>query len=116
HNVLLELRAFNFPSGGVEIQSENFALLDKIVTAIKSFPNPDVVVSGHTDSVGGAEVNLQLSQRRAETVASFLEKVGDIDRSYLTAIGYGESRPVANNETERGRKSNRRIEVLIINE
>jgi outer membrane protein OmpA-like peptidoglycan-associated protein/PBP1b-binding outer membrane lipoprotein LpoB len=116
HNVLLELRSFNFPSGGSEIQSENFALLDKIVTAIKSFPDPDVVVSGHTDSVGGAEVNLQLSQRRAETVASFLEKVGGVDRTHLTAIGYGESRPVANNETERGRKSNRRIEVLIINE
>ncbi|MEW7973537.1 MAG: OmpA family protein [Candidatus Thiodiazotropha endolucinida] len=116
HNVLLELRAFNFPSGGSEIQSENFALLDKIVTAVKSFPNPDVVVSGHTDSVGGADVNQQLSQRRAETVASFLEKVGGVARNHITAIGYGESRPVANNETERGRKSNRRIEVLIINE
>ncbi|MBT3091437.1 MAG: OmpA family protein [Candidatus Thiodiazotropha sp. (ex Lucina pensylvanica)] len=116
HNVLLELRAFNFPSGGSDIQSENFALLDKIVTAVKSFPNPDVVVSGHTDSVGGADVNQQLSQRRAETVASFLEKVGGVARNHITAIGYGESRPVANNETERGRKSNRRIEVLIINE
>jgi outer membrane protein OmpA-like peptidoglycan-associated protein len=116
HNVLLELRAFNFPSGGSDIQSENFALLDKIVTSIKSFPNPDVVVSGHTDSVGSAKVNQQLSQRRAENVASFLEKVGGIDRIQLTAIGYGESRPVANNETDQGRKSNRRIEVLIINE
>ncbi|MEW8231633.1 MAG: OmpA family protein [Candidatus Thiodiazotropha endolucinida] len=116
HNVLLELRAFNFPSGESDIQSENFALLDKIVTAVKSFPNPDVVVSGHTDSVGGADVNQQLSQRRAETVASFLEKVGGVARNHITAIGYGESRPVANNETERGRKSNRRIEVLIINE
>jgi outer membrane protein OmpA-like peptidoglycan-associated protein len=116
HNVLLEFRAFNFPSGGTDILSENFALLDKIVSAIKSFPNPDVVVSGHTDSVGGAQVNLKLSQLRAETVASFLEKVGGVDRNHLTAIGYGESRPVANNETEVGRKSNRRIEVLIINE
>jgi outer membrane protein OmpA-like peptidoglycan-associated protein len=116
HNVLLELRAFNFPSGGTDIQSQNFSLLDKIVTAVKSFPNPDVVVSGHTDSVGGEKINQQLSQRRAETVASFLEKVGGINRNQLTAIGYGESRPVANNESERGRKSNRRIEVLIINE
>ncbi|MCU7921082.1 MAG: OmpA family protein [Candidatus Thiodiazotropha sp. (ex Dulcina madagascariensis)] len=116
HNVLLELRAFNFPSGGSDIQAENFALLDKIVTAVKSFPNPNVVVSGHTDSVGGAEVNQTLSQQRAETVASFLEKVGGVDKTRLTAIGYGESRPVANNETELGRKSNRRIEVLIINE
>jgi outer membrane protein OmpA-like peptidoglycan-associated protein len=116
HNVLLELRAFNFPSGGTDIQADNFTLLDKIVSAIKSFPSPDVVVSGHTDSLGGTMVNLELSQRRADTVASFLEKVGGVDRNKLTAIGYGESRPVANNETEQGRKSNRRIEVLIINE
>ncbi len=116
HNVLLELHAFNFPSGSSEIQSENFALLDKIVTAINTFPNPSVVVSGHTDSVGGTKVNLNLSQRRAETVASFLEKVGGIDRTRLTAIGYGESRPVASNETATGRNTNRRIEVLIINE
>lgn len=116
HNVLLELHAFNFPSGRSEIQAENFALLDKIVTAIRSFPNPSVVVSGHTDSVGGNKVNLNLSQRRAETVASFLEKVSGIDKTRLTAIGYGEERPVASNETAAGRRSNRRIEVLIINE
>ncbi|MES9861900.1 MAG: OmpA family protein [Candidatus Thiodiazotropha sp. LLP2] len=116
HSILLELRGFNFSSGGSDIQAENFALLDKIVTAIKSFPSPEVVVSGHTDSVGGDELNRDLSQQRAKTVASFLEKVGGIERTSLTAIGYGESRPVANNETETGRKSNRRIEVLIINE
>lgn len=114
HNVLLELYAFNFLSGQSEIQSENFALLDKIVTAINTFPNPRVVVSGHTDSVGGTQVNLNLSQRRAETVASFLEKVGGIDSNRLTATGYGKSRPVASNETAAGRASNRRIEVLII--
>jgi outer membrane protein OmpA-like peptidoglycan-associated protein len=116
YNILLELRAFNFPSGGTDIQSENFELLDKIVTAVKSFPSPDVVVSGHTDSVGSEENNRKLSQQRAETVASFLEKVGGVEQSRLTALGYGEARPVANNETEIGRKSNRRIEVLIINE
>ncbi len=116
HNVLLELHSFNFPSGQSEIQSENFALLDKIVTAIRTFPSASVVVSGHTDSVGGNRVNLNLSQRRAETVASFLEKIGGFEKTHLTAIGYGESRPVASNETVAGRASNRRIEVLIINE
>lgn len=116
HNVLLELHSFNFLSGQSEIQSENFALLDKVVTAIHSFPSPNVVVSGHTDSVGSTNINLNLSQRRAETVASFLEKIGGFDKTHLTAIGYGESRPVASNETAAGRASNRRIEVLIINE
>lgn len=116
HNVLLELHAFNFPSGKSEIQSENFVLLDKIVSAIHGFPNPSVVVSGHTDSVGGNVVNQNLSQKRAETVAAFLEKIGGFDKTHLTAIGYGESRPVASNDTAEGRANNRRIEVLIINE
>jgi outer membrane protein OmpA-like peptidoglycan-associated protein len=116
HNVLLELHTFHFPSGGTDIQEENFTLLDKIVTAVNLFPRPNVVVSGHTDSVGSAQTNQKLSKQRAETIASFLEKVGGVKRTSLTSIGYGETRPVANNETAAGRKSNRRIEVLIINE
>jgi outer membrane protein OmpA-like peptidoglycan-associated protein len=116
HNLLLELHAFNFPSGQSVIQLDNFDMLDKVVTAINAFPNPSVVVSGHTDSAGSTKINLNISQRRAETVAFFLEKLGGIDGTRLTAIGHGESRPVASNETVAGRASNRRIEVLIINE
>jgi outer membrane protein OmpA-like peptidoglycan-associated protein len=116
HNVLLETHAFYFPVGGSEIQSENFDLLDKIVRAIKVFPSPLVVVRGHTDATGNDSNNLRLSQLRAEKVAAFLSKLGGIDAQTIRATGYGESRPVASNETEAGRALNRRIEVLLVNE
>jgi outer membrane protein OmpA-like peptidoglycan-associated protein len=116
HNVLLETHAFYFPVGGSEVQSENYDLLDKIVKAIKVFPSPRIVVRGHTDATGSAQNNLTLSQRRAEKVAAFLGKLGGIDLNSILATGYGESRPVASNETYAGRALNRRIEVLIVNE
>jgi OOP family OmpA-OmpF porin len=116
HNVLLETHAFYFPVGGSEVQSENYDLLNKIVKAIKVFPAPQVVVRGHTDATGSDQNNLRLSQQRAEKVAAFLGKLGGIDVKSIRANGYGESRPVASNETEAGRALNRRIEVLIVNE
>jgi outer membrane protein OmpA-like peptidoglycan-associated protein len=116
HNVLLETHAFYFPVGVSEVQSDNFDLLHKIVKAIKVFPSPQVVVRGHTDATGSDQNNLKLSQQRAEKVAAFLSKLGDIQAKSIKAMGYGESRPVASNETEAGRALNRRIEVLIVNE
>ncbi len=116
HNVLLETYAFNFPPGTSELHSENFELLNKIVTAIKEFSNYRVVVTGHTDSTGSAEINRALSLERAKKVVSFLEKVGGIDAAQTEAKGLGESRPVASNKTSEGRAQNRRIEVLIIKE
>ena len=116
HNVLLETHAFYFPVGGSEVQSENYDLLNKIVRAIKVFPSPIVVVRGHTDATGSDQNNLRQSQLRAENVAAFLGKLGGIDAEAIKATGYGESRPVASNETEAGRALNRRIEVLIVNE
>ena len=115
NNVLLETHAFYFPVGGSEIQSENFDLLNKIVEAIKVFPNPSIIVRGHTDATGGDQTNLTLSQARADKVAAFLGKLGNIDAASIMSTGYGETRPVASNETEAGRALNRRIEVLIIN-
>ncbi len=115
-NVLLETHAFNFPSGTSEIHSENFELLNKIVQAIKEFSNYRIVVTGHTDSTGSAEINRDLSLDRAKKVVAFLDKVGGINISQTEAKGFGESRPVASNETAEGRARNRRIEVLIIKE
>ena len=115
NNVLLETHAFYFPVGGSEIQSENFDLLNKIVEAIKVFPNPSIIVRGHTDSTGSDQNNLALSQARADKVAAFLGKLGKLDVKSIMSTGYGETRPVASNETEAGRALNRRIEVLIIN-
>ena len=115
NNVLLETHAFNFKVGASEIDSENYGLLEKIMEAIKVFDNPDIIIMGHTDATGGDAVNLQLSIKRAQTVASFLQKIGKYAPDKISYKGFGESRPVASNETVEGRERNRRIEVLIVN-
>ncbi|MBE9528063.1 MAG: OmpA family protein, partial [Proteobacteria bacterium] len=115
NNVLLETHAFDFKVGGNEIDSSNFDLLERIMKAINVFDNPKIIVIGHTDSTGSAALNMKLSQKRAQTVALFLKKIGKIDSRDLSVTGYGETRPVASNETKEGRKRNRRIEVSIIN-
>lgn len=115
NNVLLETHAFNFKVGGSEIDSRNYDLLEKIMDAIKVFDNPDIMIMGHTDSTGGDAINLQLSQKRAQTVTAFLKKIGKLASNKVSTKGFGESRPVASNETKEGRERNRRIEVLIIN-
>ncbi len=114
-NVLIRAHGFSFPSGSSEIESENFALINKIVEAIEQFPESRILVSGHTDNVGSDPFNKSLSQQRADKVAKFLREVGRIDAGRLASKGYGKERPVAPNETAEGRAANRRVEVLIIN-
>jgi outer membrane protein OmpA-like peptidoglycan-associated protein len=114
-NVLISAHGFRFPTGGSELESENFALLNKIIKAIDTFPESMVKVSGHTDSTGSDAVNMKLSEDRAAKVAKFLTEVGGIAANRITVYGYGESRPVASNETVEGRAANRRVEILIEN-
>ena len=114
-DVLIRAHGFIFKSGNSEIDSSNFALLNKIIEAISKFENTNILVSGHTDSVGSDELNMSLSQKRAEKVAQFLAQVGRISPNRIEHKGFGESRPVASNETDEGRASNRRVEILIKN-
>jgi outer membrane protein OmpA-like peptidoglycan-associated protein len=114
-DVLLETYGFSFPVGQSEILSENFALLQKISRAIAEFDNPEVVVSGHTDSTGSTELNQVLSEERAKKVGEFLVTVAGLEPDRVVTRGFGESRPVATNKTEAGRARNRRIEILIVN-
>jgi outer membrane protein OmpA-like peptidoglycan-associated protein len=114
-NVLISAHGFRFPSGGSELESQNFALLNKIIQAVNTFPGSSISISGHTDSVGSAAVNQALSEQRAANVAKFLIEVGGIAPGRITASGYGKERPVASNETAEGRAANRRVEILIVN-
>ena len=114
-NVLISAQGFRFPSGSSEIGPENFALMNKIIQAVKTFPESSIEISGHTDSTGSAEINKTLSQQRADSVARFLVEVGGISASRVMATGYGKARPVASNETPEGRAANRRVEILIRN-
>ena len=112
-NVLISAHGLRFPPGGSELESDNFVLLNKITKAIDTFPNSSIRVSGHTDSTGSDAVNMQLSEARAKKVARFLTEVGGIAADRVAVSGYGESRPVASNETAAGRAANRRVEILI---
>ena len=115
-NVLISTHGFHFPSGKSEIQTDNFPLMNKIIHAIKIFPNSRIEITGHTDSTGSDNINQSVSQARAENVGKFLIEVGELSMSHIKTTGYGESRPVATNKTEKGRAENRRVEINIINE
>ena len=115
-NVLISAHGFQFPSGQSEIQTDNFPLMNKIIRAIRIFPEARIEVNGHTDSTGADTINQSLSEARAEKVGKFLTDVGEIAPERITTRGFGESRPVATNETVAGRAENRRVEIKIINE
>jgi outer membrane protein OmpA-like peptidoglycan-associated protein len=115
-DVLISVNGFYFSPGEDEIQSSNFGLLNKILSAINQFPKASISIAGHTDSFGSAELNLALSEKRAENVANFIMNMGRISADRITYKGYGDSKPIASNKTEEGRAQNRRIELMIINE
>ena len=114
-NVLIRAHGFAFASGKSEIEAINFALMNKIIESLKEFPKSKIVVSGHTDNLGSANLNLELSEARAKKVAEFLTQVGRIPAERIQYVGYGKGRPVASNDTPEGRAANRRVEVLIVN-
>ena len=86
-----------------------------LVSFLKQNSSREVAIEGHTDGIGSESYNLQLSQRRADAVRSFLVENG-ITQDRVTARGLGEGYPVASNNTEPGRQMNRRVEIVIANE
>jgi outer membrane protein OmpA-like peptidoglycan-associated protein len=112
-DIILRLVGLNFPSAAATIEQKSFGLLTKARDAINAFPESDVSVLGYTDSYGGDEKNLLLSNQRAEAVKQYLLANAKLDPSRVEAIGYGESKPIASNETKDGRAANRRVEVVI---
>lgn len=86
--------------------------LDKLVSVLKEYPDTNIEVQGHTDSKGSDTYNQGLSQRRASAVATYLRNRG-VSSSRITTKGYGESAPVATNDTDDGRAQNRRVNFLI---
>lgn len=95
------------------IQREERERLAVLATFLKKYPDTTVLIEGHTDDVGSAEHNLELSRQRAESVAAYLRDTSGIAGSRLQAVGYGESRPIADNSTEEGKRQNRRIGTVI---
>jgi outer membrane protein OmpA-like peptidoglycan-associated protein len=81
---------------------------------LRKYPELIIEVAGHTDSVGGADANYSLSERRAKTVRDYLVRFG-VEPARLSVRGYGETQPVAGNDSEAGRAENRRVELRILN-
>jgi len=97
------------PGVSADIESYGRRVLDNVATKMLLHPDIRIEVQAHTDNQGGADGNLQLSKRRALTVTRYLVARG-IDKSRLQPQAYGESKPVASNQSEGGRQLNRRIE------
>ena len=99
-----------FESDKAILLGSSFATLDEIVKILKQHPNVSVEIQGHTDSTASDAHNMDLSQRRAQSVVQYLQSMG-IAASRMTAKGYGESSPIDTNETEAGKANNRRVEL-----
>jgi outer membrane protein OmpA-like peptidoglycan-associated protein len=87
--------------------------MKRLETAVRLFPDAEITVTGHTDSFGSDSANFELSRRRAEAVRRYLIEVAKMPAFRISAVGYGETQPVASNATEEGRARNRRIDVFI---
>lgn len=113
NRLVIRLSGLGFASGSADIEPRHELLLEKLVTALAELPGAPVTIEGHTDAYGADETNLALSIRRAEAVAAFLQARADVATGGISAVGFGETRPIANNETADGRWQNRRIDVVI---
>jgi outer membrane protein OmpA-like peptidoglycan-associated protein len=112
-DLVIRLKAIQFPVGKDVIMPDNYSVLSKAQRAIRTFGEPGLVIEGHTDSTGSEVSNEHLSQRRAEAVRAYLVANGTLPAGKIVAVGYGSKRPLASNKTKEGRAINRRIDVII---
>ncbi|HEX2570989.1 MAG TPA: OmpA family protein [Polyangia bacterium] len=107
------IKGINFATGKATILSSSYRTLDAAVKVLRDYPDVKLEISGHTDNTGSAEINTKLSHDRAEAVKAYMVSKG-IDASRLRAMGYGPSKPLADNRTNAGRSKNRRVEFQLI--
>lgn len=105
--------AMQFEIGNENIERVNREHMLVLATFLNKYPETEARIEGHTDSVGSDTDNKRLSQQRAQSVVNYLVREHDIAANRLTAVGYGEERPVADNNTDAGQKANRRINAVI---
>ncbi|MFV0540399.1 MAG: OmpA family protein [Aestuariibaculum sp.] len=102
-----------FDTGKSTIKTQSAKVLEDIIAILKQYPNSKFTVEGHTDSVGSESLNQKLSNSRANSVKDYLTNNG-IQSSRLSAMGYGESKPIDSNKTKAGRANNRRVEINLV--
>ena len=101
-----------FELNSSELSAASKQEIAKLSEILKKYEDTNILFAGHTDSSGSDEYNLELSQERAKSVAAYTASLG-VDAERMTITGYGESTPIASNETVEGRQQNRRVEVAI---
>jgi len=102
-----------FAVDSADISASFYAVLDSVALVLDEYDKTLVEVAGHTDSTGSAQHNQALSERRADSVATYLRSRG-VSNDRLIAVGGGENYPVASNDTPAGRQLNRRVEITIV--
>ena len=102
-----------FDTGKAQLRPEAQAALEKVAIVLAQFPGASVEISGHTDSEGGQEMNLDLSEKRSVAVSEFLKKRAELAGLNFTTNGFGEGKPIASNDTPDGRQQNRRVEIVV---
>ncbi len=101
---------FGFDSA--ELQPEAKSNIESLVRVLQKYPDTNILIEGDTDNVGAAEYNQKLSDRRAQAVADYQKSLG-IPASRISTVGLGETNPVASNDTDEGRRLNRRVEIAV---
>lgn len=113
--IVLTIGDVLFATGKADLSSDALRSVDKLADFLQKYPNRNVLIEGHTDSVGSDEFNLTLSQKRGDSVKETLTSRG-IGEGRIATKGYGKKFPVASNDTAAGKQQNRRVEVIILNE
>lgn len=106
----------NFDTDKSSIRKADIPELQKAEAFVKKYPGYNISVEGHTDNVGKDKYNMALSERRAAAVKKYLEEHGAAHPDKIKTVGYGKTRPIADNKTAEGRFRNRRVEILILSE
>jgi OOP family OmpA-OmpF porin len=109
------IQGINFATGKATIKKSSFGVLDKAVGVLKQYADVKIEIQGHTDERGTHELNMELSQQRADAVRQYFIDKG-IDAGRLKALGFGPDKPLDNNKTKKGRAKNRRVEFHLISD
>jgi OOP family OmpA-OmpF porin len=109
---VLKSGGIGFDGNKADISADSIGVLDRVSAAIARCPDTNIEIGAHSDSEGSTSRNRDRTQARAEAIEDFLVNAG-IKRERLTAVGYGEAKPIADNKTEAGRAANRRIEFTV---
>lgn len=102
-----------FDTGSALVKPDLQGEVDRVARVLAQYPSTIIKVEGHTDSKGSKEYNMSLSKKRAESVRALLFRQG-VGHRWIEVTGFGETRPIASNDTEAGRQKNRRVDVKVV--